>query len=146
MWLRPSPQQQAAATLISCLRLPKGLMELLTSSAAADAGSPPELAATVGIVELAGGVAGAGSPVAGCVTSNAEFGAALAGPREGPIKAVEVTGRGTGTVFTGAGPEAGTAGAAGPAGAAVDCGAAPAVLAGGAAPEVGGAAAAAAVP
>ena len=114
--------------------------EPLTSSAAADAGNPPELAATVGVVELAGGVAGAGSPVAGC---GVPPGAELTGPREGPIRAAEVAGKGTGTVLMGAGAETGTAGVAVPAGA-VDCDAAPGALAAGGAPETGGAAAAAA--
>jgi len=99
----------------------------------------------VGVVTLAGGVAGAGSlPVGCCVTSNAELGAALMGRRDGPISAVEVAGKGTGTVLTGAGAETETGTAAvAVAAEAVDGSAAPGALAAGGAPDVGGAAAAA---
>jgi len=143
--LRRILQRHAVARTICGLRWPKGLMKSLTSSAAAVAGKPPEVAATVGVVELAGGVAGAGSLPAGCcVPCGAELGAALTGPKDGPIRAAEVAGKGTGTVFTGAGAEteAGTAGVA-VAAEAVDGCATPGALAVGGAPEAGGAAVAA---
>ena len=114
-----------------------------TSSAADDAGNPPEDAVATDAAAPAGGVTGAAWLAAGCDSGPvvASAGAALTGPSEGPIKGADVAGSATSSVLTGAGAGMGAAAALMVAGRATLAAAAAGALAGGGAAEAGGAAA-----